>query len=62
METVTLSKIVKEFTPELYPFLKKQELNYKIVLRDGLSVLNPKDAKEIVEQSIYENQKDALLH
>ena len=62
METVKLSRIVKEFIPELYPCLRKQELNYKIVLRDGLSVLKPEDAKEIIQYSIYENQKDAYLH
>lgn len=62
METVKLSKIVKEFIPELYPCLKKNELNCNIVLRDGFSQLNPEDAKEIVQYSIYENQKGAYLH
>ncbi|MEB3100245.1 hypothetical protein [Ferviditalea candida] len=62
METVTLSRIVMKFTPDLYPFLKPKELETQIFLRDGLSVLNPKDVVEIVHQSIYEQQKDTFIH
>jgi hypothetical protein len=61
METVKLSRIVRKYTPELYPFLKPQELDSTILLRDGLEVLEPEDAVEIVQMSIYEHQKDALI-
>lgn len=62
METVKLSRIVMKFTPELYPFLKPSELDSSIVLRDGLEQLEPKDAVEIVQYSIFEHQKDAMIH
>lgn len=62
METVRLSRIVEKFTPELYPFLKSNELNDHVVLRDGLDILCKPDAIEIVQHSIYKNQKDSFLH
>ncbi|PZD95949.1 hypothetical protein DNH61_10970 [Paenibacillus sambharensis] len=62
METVTLSRIVEKLVPELVPFLTERELNMNIVLRDGLSVLEPEDAVEIVQHSIYEIQRQVLLH
>jgi len=52
METVRLSRIVKKFTPELYPTLKPQELETPIVLRYGLDQLEEEDAVEIVQHSI----------
>jgi hypothetical protein len=33
-----------------------------VVLRDGLDKLEPDGAKEIIEQYIYQQQKDAALH
>ncbi|CAM4310571.1 hypothetical protein [Paenibacillus tarimensis] len=62
METVTLSRIVEKLVPELVPFLTERELNMNIVLRNGLSVLEPEDAVEIVQHSIYEIQRQVLLH
>ncbi len=62
MQTVTLSRIVEKLVPELVPFLTERELQLNIVLRDGLSVLEPEDAIEIVHHSIYEVQKAVLLH
>jgi len=62
METVRLSRIVKKFTPELYPTLKPQELETPIVLRYGLDQLEAKDAVEIVQHSICEHQKSSLIH
>ncbi len=61
METVKLSRIVLELTPHMYPVLKQRELDTYIVLRDGFHALNPNDALEIVQSSISELQKDALL-
>lgn len=62
VETVKLSRIVMELTPEFFPFLKQSELDSVIVLRDGLNVLNPQDALEIIQHSIYEHQKHSYLH
>lgn len=62
VETVKLSTIVMKLTPELYPFLKRSELDFEIVLRNGLEALETEDAMEIVQYSISEHQKDALLH
>ncbi|MCS7460158.1 hypothetical protein N0M98_08395 [Paenibacillus doosanensis] len=62
VETVKLSTIVMRLTPELYPFLKRSELDFEIVLRNGLEALEAEDAMEIIQYSISENQKDALLH
>ncbi|MFF2481567.1 hypothetical protein [Paenibacillus sp. NPDC058071] len=61
METVTLSQIVEKLAPELGSFLTKRELAINIVLRDGLAVLAPADAMEIVQLSICEHQVEALL-
>lgn len=62
METVKLSRIVEKFAPELYPFLKKKELESMIVLRDGMDILEHEDAVEIVKHSIYEHQRDIEIH
>lgn len=62
VETVKLSAIVMRLTPELYPFLKRSELEFEIVLRNGLDALEAEDAMEIIQYSISEQQKDALLH
>ncbi len=61
METVKLSRIVAELTPELFPFLKKTELDSDIILRYGFGSLDPEDAAEIVKLSISEHQKDAFF-
>ena len=61
METVRLSRIVKMLTPELYPFLKRNELESEIVLVNGIEALAAEDAMEIIQYSIYEHQKDAQL-
>lgn len=62
METVTLSRIVERFAPEMASFLTERELQLNIVLRDGLAVLEPEDAIEIVQHSICQVQKQVLLH
>lgn len=62
VETVKLATIVLKLTPELYPFLKRDELDAVIVLRNGLSALEADDAVEIIQHSISEQQKSALLH
>jgi hypothetical protein len=49
-------------TPELYPFLKRNELDFQIVLANGIDALVAEDAVEIIQYSIYEHQKDAQLH
>ncbi|AVF25440.1 hypothetical protein ERICIV_01261 [Paenibacillus larvae subsp. larvae] len=61
METVTLSRIVMRLTPELVPYLTRRELESQIVLRDGLQALDAEDVMEIVQFSISEHQKDAIL-
>ena len=62
MEVVKLSSIVMKLTPELYPFLKPAELDCAVVLKNGLQVLDPIGALEIIQQSIYEHQKECLIH
>lgn len=62
VETVSLSRIAMMFTPELYPFLKRNELDFQIVLANGFDALVAEDAVEIIQYSIYEHQKDARLH
>ncbi|PWV99663.1 hypothetical protein DFQ01_11336 [Paenibacillus cellulosilyticus] len=62
METVKLSRIVEKLAPELEPFLTERERQLNIVLRDGLGVLEPEDAMEIVQLSICEQQRDTSLH
>ncbi|NMO95381.1 hypothetical protein HII30_06225 [Paenibacillus lemnae] len=62
METVKLSEIVMKWFPDMLPFFRQNELNFKIVLRDGLSILEEDDAMEIIQYSICENQNQALLH
>jgi hypothetical protein len=62
VETVKLSTIVMRLTPELYPFLKRSELEFEIVLRNGLEALEAGDAMEIIQHSISEQQRDAFLH
>ncbi|MBJ9989096.1 hypothetical protein ACTHSJ_16760 [Paenibacillus cellulositrophicus] len=62
METVKLSQIVMKWFPDMMPFLKQNELNSLIVLRDGLSILEQEDAMEIIQYSICEHQSSALLH
>ena len=62
METVKLSRIVMKLTPELYPFLKNDELDSMIVLINGIEALETVDAVEIIQYSISEHQKDALIH
>ena len=61
METVKLSLIVERLAPELGPFLTSREMDLNIVLRDGLEVLEPADAMEIVQYSICNGQKQALI-
>ncbi|MFC4778609.1 hypothetical protein ACFO9Q_17585 [Paenibacillus sp. GCM10023252] len=61
IETVKLSLIVERLAPELISFLTEHELSINIVLRDGLALLEPEDAMEIVQHSICQHQKEALL-
>ncbi|MFI2858513.1 hypothetical protein ACH6EH_15495 [Paenibacillus sp. JSM ZJ436] len=62
METVKLSEIVLKWFPEMMPFFNQSELNFRIVLRDGLGILEEEDALEIIQYSICEQQNQALLH
>jgi len=62
METVKLSRIVMRLTPELYPSLTNTELDSDIVLMYGLDRLKAQDVMEIIQYSISEHRKDALLH
>lgn len=62
MEVVKLSRIVLKLAPELYPFLKPAELESSVILRRGMNELDSSGALEIVQQSIYEHQKDGVLH
>lgn len=63
METLKLSEIVLSVTPELYPFLKNEEKDLYIVLKNGLSALREDDVLEIIQYSISEQKgRDALLH
>jgi hypothetical protein len=62
METVSLSTIVRAFTPEWQAFFEEHDLNQMVVLRDGLENLQVDGAKEIIENYIYMKQKDAALH
>lgn len=50
-----------KLTPEMYPFLRRDELDFEIVLRDGLEALESEDAMEIIQISMTEHQKDALI-
>jgi two-component sensor histidine kinase len=61
LETVKLSQIVERLAPELSPFLTEREMDISIVLRDGLALLEPEDAMEIVQHSICNQQREALL-
>lgn len=62
MEQVKLSRIVMKCRPELYGFLRPDELDTDIVLRDGLDRLRSEDALQIIQHSIYRYQKDAIIH
>ncbi|MEI7026834.1 hypothetical protein [Paenibacillus sp. y28] len=61
METVKLSRIVMKLTPEVVPCLSTSELDSDIVLRYGLDALDREDVLEIIQYSISEHHKDALL-
>lgn len=61
VQTVRLSSIVMKLTPELFPFLKKKELDSEIVLVNGIEALEAEDAMEIIQYSISEHQKDAHI-
>lgn len=62
METVKLAQIVMRWFPDMLPFLNQKELNLMIILRDGLTILEPQDAMEIIQLSICEHQNPAFLH
>ncbi|MCM3635436.1 hypothetical protein NSQ99_08080 [Paenibacillus sp. FSL W7-1287] len=62
METVKLATIVERLAPEMFHFLTSEELDTKIVLRDGIELLEPSDALEIVQFSICRGQLGTILH
>lgn len=62
METVKLATIVERLAPEMLNFLTSQELETKIVLRNGIELLEPEDAMEIVQFSICRCQSGTILH
>ena len=62
METVKLAQIVRKWFPDMLPFLDQKELNSMFILRDGLTILEPEDAMEIIQYSICEHQNSAFLH
>ncbi|RCX21723.1 hypothetical protein [Fontibacillus phaseoli] len=61
-ETVKLEQIVMKWFPDMLPFLNQKELNSMIILRDGLTILEPEDALEIIQLSICEHQNSHFLH
>ncbi|OAX49793.1 hypothetical protein SAMN04487896_0079 [Paenibacillus sp. ov031] len=61
METVKLFEIVNKWCPEMLPFLKPNELDSLIVLRDGLGILEQGDAMEIIQYSICEHQNEIYI-
>jgi hypothetical protein len=61
-ETVKLGTIVERLAPEMLHCLTSQELETKIVLRDGIELLAPADALEIVQFSICRGQTGTILH
>lgn len=61
-ETVKLEQIVMKWFPDMLLFLNQKELNSMIILRDGLTILEPEDAMEIIQFSICEHQNSAYLH
>lgn len=62
METVKLAEIVMKWFPDLLPFFNQKELNSVIILRDGMTILEPEDALEIIQFSICEHQSSYYLH
>lgn len=62
VETVKLHQIVMKWFPDMLPFLNEDELNSKIILRDGLTILEPDDALEIIHFSICRHQSSSFLH
>ena len=62
METVKLATIVERLAPEFLHCLTSQELDTKIVLRDGFQMLDQEDAMEIIHHSICQKQQSYLLH
>lgn len=61
METVKLATIVERLAPEFLHCLTSQELDTRIVLRDGFQMLGPSDAMEIIQYSICHKQT-CILH
>ncbi|CAH1215152.1 hypothetical protein PAECIP111890_04216 [Paenibacillus sp. JJ-223] len=61
METVKLLEIVNRWCPEMLPFLKPNELDSLIVLRDGMGILEQGDAMEIIQYSICEHQNESFI-
>lgn len=51
-----------KLAPEIYPTLKTYELDSDIILMHGIDQLHEEDVLEIVQFSISEHRKDALLH
>jgi len=49
-------------TPELYPSLTNFELDSDIILMYGVDKLQAEDVLEIIQHSINEHRKNALLH
>lgn len=62
MEAVKLEQIVMKWYPDMLSFLKQQELDSVIVLRDGLGILEAEDALDIIHHSILEHQSPEVLH
>jgi hypothetical protein len=62
VETVSLSAIVLKVIPEFYEMLTEDELDYQIVLRDGLAAVNKHDVWEIIHYSISMYQQQGALH
>ncbi|MMZ70709.1 hypothetical protein D3C76_519190 [compost metagenome] len=62
METVKLAQIVMKWFPDMLPFFNQKELDSMIILRDGLTILEPEDALEIIQFSICEHQNSSFLH
>ncbi|RKD26797.1 hypothetical protein BEP19_16505 [Ammoniphilus oxalaticus] len=61
-QTLRLSDIVLSVRPELYQLLTSQERELEIVLRQGISTVQPEDLLEIIEASIAYNKENDALH
>lgn len=61
METVKLSTIINYFELDLGELLTTTELEMPVVLREGIQSVSSEDVLEIVQASILQKNKGALI-